>query len=66
MMDLPYILPPGKDQQKLPGVLGRGHSGLWALCVSVAYLPVLELHGQDQLVAMVSQGLAVVPLGEEC
>jgi hypothetical protein len=41
-------------------------SELWALCVSVSYLPVLELHGQDQLVAMVSQGLAVVPLGEEC
>lgn len=31
-----------------------------------SYLSVLQLHGQNQLVAMVGQRFAVVSLGEEC
>lgn len=31
-----------------------------------SYLSVLQLHGQDQLVAVIGQRLTVVSLGEEC
>lgn len=34
--------------------------------VRASYLSVLQLHGQNQLVAMVGQSFAVVSLGEEC
>ena len=33
-------------------------------CAAV-YLSVLELHGQDELVSVVGQGLTVIALGEE-